>query len=156
MLVYFQDQLHWVIESHEIIEPCSSKAINKRKRKSMGKHVNILINVSDDIEDSRKIAAMDEHCQSANVSNNFDWESFRTMVEKSFDPKRCDNDYEYDHEPFWKLIYSNKTYFVKCIDKVLKDGFICQLENDDIRHFKFEKVHSSGCGTGIIYGRSNI
>lgn len=155
MLVLFQDKLHWIVDQHRIVSPTESKAVNRKKRKTPDRWIYIIFDVSEDVENSEKIAVLDEHCQQVNIDRSFDWESFTEIIEKKFDHNRCDYDYEYEQEPFWKMIYGEKTYYIRSIDKVMKDGFLCQLKNDDIRHFKFEKVHSSGCGTGIVKGSNN-
>ena len=153
MLVSFENRLHWVVEQHIITSPNEGK--NKKKRKSPDQCVYIMFDVSDYVENSRKIAVMDEHCEKIDVDRSFDWESFTEIIQKKYDTNRCDYDYECELEPFWKMIYGEKTYYIRTIDKVLKDGFICQLKNDDIRHFKFAKVNSGGCGSGIVKGSNN-
>jgi hypothetical protein len=157
MFVYFNNEIHYVTKSVELVSNIDSNTDLGKKRKrdeGVNTRINIIFNINNP---EGEFAVLSSKCTEVDIPlYNGTYYDFCTLLERnyikrySFDSEKDLNDY------YWKVSYKSdktnffKTYNIYTINKIMNDGFLCTLYfSDEIRHFKFKNLHNN-CGDGII------
>ena len=152
MLVLFNDEVHWVMDSYTLVQPKennSSTKTKKRKQASEDEEIYLIVNCSDSYSMRKQFAVKSIHCTKIETKMDSDVEEYiQILLENnllSSNPRSS--------EINWKCSYQtnpNKSYYIYTIDKIMKDGMIVNESRGETRHFKFEKLYNA-CGDGLQY-----
>lgn len=150
MIVLFNDEVHWVMDSYTLVQPKEELTKSKkRKQASENEEIYLIVNCSDSYSMRRQFAVNSIHCTKIETKMDSDVEDcIHTILEKKilFSNTRS-NDIN------WKCSYKTnpkKSYYIHTIDKIMKDGMIVNEDIGETRHFKFEKLYNA-CGDGFQY-----
>jgi hypothetical protein len=138
MFVTYNNSLYCVIRSYQL------------KIKCIECEIYVLVNCNDTDE---CFSVPSDECTTASVNcDDNDEFGLTSIIKAMLTKKHVTNPYTYfgygmynnDLYDFLKLkIKYNDTYrIIEDILKVVNDGMICVLTNDEIRHFKFNKIQS--------------
>ncbi len=150
MLVLFNDEVHWVVNSYTLQSPKNTSSVQTRKRKSCDneEEIYIIVNCSNNYYIRREFAVKAMHCTKINVDiESGVYDSLSTMIEHNL--LSSTNTSSVD----WKVSYetgSKDSYIVKNVEKVFEDGILVKIRGNEYRHFKFNKLHEA-CGDGLEY-----
>jgi hypothetical protein len=150
MLVLFNDEVHWVMDSYTLVQPKQELSKSKkRKQPTEDEEIYLIVNCSDSYSMRRQFAVKSIHCTKIETKMDSDVaECIQTLLENNAlfsNPRSC--------EINWKCSYqtnSKKSYYIYTIDKIMEDGMIVNEGRGETRHFKFEKLYNA-CGDGLQY-----
>lgn len=166
MFVKYNNQIHYVTKTVNLITKNENENKNKKRKKndlSSSTELNndvelyILFNVNNS---QGEFAVYSKECSEVKIPlYGDDYYDFCTIVEREYNKR-----FNFDHESsvdlnsyFWRVSYKSeksdttKTYDIYTIDKIMEDGFLCTLySSDEIRHFKFKNLFNNRCSDGII------
>jgi hypothetical protein len=155
MLVLFNNEVHWVMDSYTLVQPKeeNSSTTNKGKGKKRKQPLEIeeiylIVNCDDSYSMRRQFAVNSIHCTKIETNMDSDVANcIQTLLENNMSSNSRSLDI------YWKCSYqtnSKNSYYIYTIDKIMEDGMIINEFRGDTRHFKFEKLYNA-CGDGLKY-----
>jgi hypothetical protein len=153
MLVLFDDEVHWVVNTHILVKPSSTSGSGSKKRKSSDlEEIYILVNCKDENSIKEEIAVNASDCTDLRVYISVE-DSLSTFIEHNLSSNTSSDRIKWTvsyRSPKNKENKDYKEYRIYSIQAILKDSLVVEIQGGEIRRFKFDHLVEN-CGDGLIY-----
>ncbi len=150
MLVKFNNQLHFVLNSYNVVQPKVTTETKKTKKRKQPEpemnEVYFVINCTNNYTMRRDFVVNAKDCVKvdAKIPSNFN-RALCAFLERKLLGNGSDK-----YRMCLRINYNDKEYDIHVISEIKEDGLIVELSDGEIRHFKFNKIEMDSIFGGVI------